>query len=123
MKKENLVIFLKMLIVYCLISAVAFFIIFILTRRIPWLDVICDVVVGVFFAAIITGFCKLEEKETTDENVLEMFKRYNLKVNEKDGCLIGKFGGIRRLYYKDIEYKRGSNRIIGPKNIISKYCV
>ncbi len=120
MKKENFFLFFKMLIVYCFISTIAFFIIFMVTSRISWPDVICDIVAGVFFAAVITGLCRQEEKETTDENVLKMYKRHNLKVSEKDGYMIGRFSGIRRLYYKDIEYKCGSNRVIGPRNIVSK---
>ncbi len=121
MKKENLILFSKMLILYYVIGAIAFVIVFFTIGKMPWPDVICDAFAGIGFAAVIICLCKSEEKETTDENMLKMFKHYNLKVYEKDGYMIGRFRGIRRLFFKDIEYRRGSNRITGPKNIISKY--
>lgn len=120
MKKDNFILFLKILGLFTVIS-IAVYTTFdlIFYGEISKIDLIIDLVFSIIGSLVLTNTYKIKEGRITEEKALRLFDKYKLQKEEDETKIVGKFSGTKKIFTNNITYNKSTGMISGPAYFLS----
>ena len=115
MKKENLILFLKIFVLFTIISTSIYSILdLIISGKINGVDLGNDLVFCILGSLIITNRYKTKEGRSTEKEAIELIEKHKLLKEEDENNIISNFTGIQKFFTKNITYNKNTKMISGP---------
>ena len=115
MKKENFILFLKIFVLFTIISTTVYCIFdLIFSGKVSGTDLVIDLVFSVLGSLIITNSYKTKEGRITEEKAIRLIEKHKLQKEEDETRIVGYFSGLQKIYTKSITYNKSTGIISGP---------
>ena len=115
MKKENFILFLKIFVLFTIISTAVYSILdLIFSGKVSGTDLVIDLVFSVLGSLIITNSYKTKEGRITEEKAIKLIEKHKLQKEEDETRIVGYFSGLQKIYTKSITYNKSTGIISGP---------
>lgn len=122
MKKENLILFLKIFVLFTVISTTVYIILdLIFSGKVSGTDLVIDLVFSLLGSLIITNSYKTKEGRITEEKAIRLIEKHKLQKEEDETKIVGYFSGLQKIYTKSITYNKSTGMISGPALFINDW--
>ena len=103
MKKENFILFLKIFVLFTIISTTVYCILdLIFSGKVSGTDLMIDFVFSILGSLIITNSYKTKERRMTEEKAIKLMEKHKLQKEEDENNIVGYFSGIQKFFKKSI---------------------
>ena len=122
MKKENFILFLKIFVLFTIISTTVYCILdLIFSGKVSGTDLVIDFGFSILGSLIITNSYKIKEGRTTEEKAIKLMEKHKLQKEEDENKIVGYFVGSQKFFTKSITYNKSTGMISGPALFINDW--